>query len=113
LWSVIRNEFLAKHPVCRSAELSEYLAAVSGLVDDPIAWALMQEGVHEGHIRPIGMAWHVDNHVPFEKQVELLEQQHEVVRMALGSQDFVRESPARDLLNELRVRHGSFRVPAG
>lgn len=113
LWGVIRGEFLTRHPVSRAANLSAYLASVSGLVDDVIAQALMPEGVHEGHVRAIGMGWYVDNHVPLEQQVELLEQQPEVVRMALGSQDFVRESPARELLNELRERHGSFRVPPG
>jgi hypothetical protein len=113
LWDVIRGEFVTRHPVSRAANLSAYLASVSGLVDDVIAQALMPEGVHEGHVRAIGMGWYVDNHVPLDQQVELVEQQPEVVRMALGSQDFVRESPARALLNELRERHGSFRVPAG
>jgi hypothetical protein len=59
------------------------------------------------------MGWYLDGRASFERQVDLLDALPEVREMALGSQDFVRESPLREALNEVRFRRGSFRVPLG
>ncbi|MHB1327918.1 MAG: sigma factor-like helix-turn-helix DNA-binding protein [Gemmatimonadales bacterium] len=112
LWRVIADQFLVHNQVFRLSGLRDYLRRV-GVISEHVVSRVLNEGLSEGYVGRIGMRWYLDNQASVERQVDLLDGQPEIRQLALGSQDFVRESPFREALNEVRVRHGSFRIPAG
>ena len=112
VWDVLHSLPTGLPDVFSAKDLTWSLRAAGGVTGEMIAHHLIAEGVEAGYVTRIGRGWYLNATHPFELQVDCLDLKPEIVRLALGSQDFVRESPARELLNELRVRHHSFRVPA-
>jgi hypothetical protein len=110
LFSVIASVFLSGGGLFRASHLNEWLFSL-GSRSRHVAHNLLKEGTSEGTLVRVGLGWYIDSRLPLARQVELLEGARELRRLALGSQDFVRESPLRLALNEVRARHGMFRVP--
>lgn len=112
LWSVIAHQFLGERPLFKPSALKAYLFG-RGLSSEHVVVQLLAKRVSEGTLARIGFGWYIDGRLPLGRQVELLCEQSELRQLALASQDFVRESPLRTALNEVRMRYGTFMVPAG
>jgi hypothetical protein len=112
LWTVVAHWFVADHPLFKARTLRDRLFDI-GVRTEHVVHNLVAEWATAGSLLRVGMGWYLDGRASFERQVDLLDALPEVREMALGSQDFVRESPLREALNEVRFRRGSFRVPLG
>jgi hypothetical protein len=109
LWDAIARGFLDNLQVFRPQDLRDYLFKL-GLRSEHVVYNLLKEGLVECFVQRVGMRWYIDARLPSERQIALLDAVEEIRQMALWSQDFVRESPLRAELNELRRRHGAFQI---
>ncbi|MCA9528133.1 MAG: hypothetical protein KC549_17725 [Myxococcales bacterium] len=113
VWQVVGQDFLARHPVGRPADLREHLFELCGLRSDDLPYYLLREGCDAGDVALVCTGWYVDARLGPDEQVGLLASMAPVVRLALGTEDFVRGSPAAALLNEVRALKGGDRLDLG
>ncbi len=110
LWQALAVVVLRSNPVLRTSTFAYLLETHFDLDSGVLAHQLLVEGASEGVIQRVGHGWYVSSTLSQEDQARVLSDSPEVVSLALGSQDFVRESASRGALNLIRESRGLFRV---
>jgi hypothetical protein len=115
-WLAFVSEVLGDVVVFSVEAMRARLNAVFGKNEDcwegEAVFHLIQQARKEGVVGAVGRGWYMNTTVDFETAVAALSANETIRRLALGNQDFVRESPSRALLNSVRINLGSFAVNA-
>jgi hypothetical protein len=110
-WLALRNgRKFGLAPVFTTHDLSEWLRTAHSVDSVSLAYVLVQEAVESGRALACGRGWYLDMLAGTDRVESAIDRTPELERLVRCDQDFVRDSPARDLLNASRRRRGLFEV---
>ncbi len=106
VWQVLMAPHLTFPPLLRGRDLRQMMRESYGTPEAALGYGFTMDGVRVGALQRVGSGWYLRASLSESEKVFAIEAEPDVLRLALGGNDFVRSSPSRKTLNQVRVRHG-------